>query len=655
MRRIVILVLFLLAGCAYVHLLRVPEWTATLAATLCSPLFDLAAGRISPPTASLFLTGTQALAIVALFAALALACKRAWRGAWTWAGLPDGVIVAVGMWAVSQRQRLIDWTGELPPPLRDTLRKPSFWFAACGIALLCVIVAVPVFWTPLSDFLGGPATQAVGPATQAVDAANAKTTPLEIIYKLSLIIGGATAFGLATWRGWCHDVQTRTTAQGHITDRFIRASELLGSDQMASRLGGIFMLWRTGKDSKNTDDKRAVLDMLCAFIREPTPDASCDGASQVGEAAATHERATMRNDVRAALSLLSTESTDSLPIPPRYQFDLTGAQLPGAELAKAPFSAARLSRANLKEADFTEADLTGAYLTETILTGAKLTGTKFIKTNFTKIDFTGVDLSWVDFSEAKFKNVNFRGVDLAWVDFTGASFTKIDFTGVPLVSGNFRKAKFTGVKLKNADFMGADLTETDLTEVDLTKGELSYAVFTNANLSRARLTRSALVSTDLTGAKIIQADLTGADLTDAILTGANLTEGNLTEAILTNACFINANLTGAKLAKISFMWTDLTKANLTGANLTGTNLADANLTEAILVDAFVSPEPSKETPAPAPIPFTREHCADAASIEGAIFTGDSSPWPRPETASDSIPPTSPTLPSPPAAPSAGKD
>lgn len=569
MRRIVILVLFLLAGCAYVHLLRVPEWTATLAATLCSPLFDLVAGHISPRTASLALTGTQVLVIMALLVGLTLGWRHAWSRAWAWAGLPDGVIVAVGMWMVSQRQHLHDWAAELPPPLREVLRKPSFWGTVCGVALLCTIIAVILFWTSVSDFLGGP----LAPGD---DAGSAKTTPLEIIYKLSLIIGGTTAFGLAAWRGWCHDVQTRTTAQGHITDRFIEAAKLLGSEQMASRLGGIFMLWRTGKDSKNADDKRAVLDMLCAFIREPTPDASCDGDSQtVGsnesdDATATPLRATMRNDVRAAASLLAKESTDAFPLPTGYRFDLTGAQLPGVELNESPLPKARLSKANFK----------GAFLGRANLADAFLWGT----------------------------------------DLTDAFLWQANLTEAYLVKVNFTNAALIGADLTNADLSGADLT--------------------GAHLSRANLTR-----TDLTQTVLMQAVFTKADLTRTIFWGANLTQADLTEANLMKAYLVDADLTHA----------NFTRANLTQTNLTRANLTGVYLAQAILVDAFVSPEPTKGTPAPDPIPFTREHCADAASIEGAIFTGDSSPWPRPETASDGTSPTSPTLPSPPAAPSAGKD
>lgn len=563
MRRIVILVLFLLAGCAYVHLLRVPEWMARLAVTLCAPVFELTAGHISPRTASLFLAGAQALIVLALLAGLTLACKHAWSRAWTWAGLPDGVIVAVGMWAVSQRQRLHDWSAELPPPLRDLLRKPSFWGTACGVVLLCTVIAVILFWTSVSDFLGGP----LAPGD---DASSTRTTPLEIIYKLSLIIGGFTAFGLAAWRGWCHDVQTRTTAQGHITDRFIEAAKLLGSEQMASRLGGIFMLWRTGKDSKNTDDKRAVLDMLCAFIREPTPDASCDGDSQTGgenggkPAPATHERATMRNDVRAAASLLSKESTDAFPLPSGYLFHLTGAQLPGVELNESPLPKARLSKVNLKGAFLGRANLTDAFLWGTDLTDAFL-----------------------------------------W-------------------QANLTEAYLVKVNLTNATLMGADITNADLTGADLT----------GAHLLRANLTRADLTQTVLT-----KAVLTKADLTRTIFWGANLTKADLTEANLTKANLVDADLTHA----------NFTRANLTQTNLTRANLTGVYLAQTILVDAFVSPEPTKGTPDPAPIPFTREHCADAATIEGAIFTGDFSDWPRPETASGGTPPT------PPAAPSAGTD
>ncbi|HEU6437246.1 MAG TPA: pentapeptide repeat-containing protein [Nitratidesulfovibrio sp.] len=648
MRRIVILVLFLLAGCAYVHLLRVPEWTATLAATLCSPLFDLVAGHISPRTASLALTGTQALVVVALIAGLTLGWRHAWSRAWAWTGLPDGVIVAVGMWMVSQRQHLHDWAAELPPPLREVLRKPSFWGTVCGVALLCTIITVILFWTSVSDFLGGP----LAPGD---DAGSAKTTPLEIIYKLSLIIGGTTAFGLAAWRGWCHDVQTRTTAQGHITDRFIEAAKLLGSEQMASRLGGIFMLWRTGKDSKNTDDKRAVLDMLCAFIREPTPDTSCNGDSHTGgadgsrAAPTTHQRATMRNDVRAAASLLSKESTDAFPLPSGYRFDLTGAQLPGV----------RLVSANLRIATIVDANLTGANLI-----GANLQTVALARTNLSKANLSHANCSCSYFNETNFHEAVLEETDISFSSCRGANFSHACLDLANLAETTLDLANFTNANLNNANLMDARLTQANLTEATLVRANLTVATLNRALLGGANLREACLAGaalrqanlakTNLERANLVhvnctEADLTNADMGEADLSHANLSHANLSKADLTGTNLNGVNLGGANLARANLLMADLTGANLSRAYLCNTNLTNANFNGAFIYDGIDA------TGCPLPIPFTREHCADAASIEGAIFTGDSSPWPRPETASDGTSPTSPTLPSPPAAPSAGKD
>ncbi|WP_353115902.1 pentapeptide repeat-containing protein [Nitratidesulfovibrio sp.] len=636
MRRIVILVLFLLAGCAYVHLLRVPEWTASLAVTLCAPVFELTAGHISPRTASLFLTGAQALIVLALLAGLTLAWRHAWSRAWTWAGLPDGVGVAVG----------------------NLLRQPSFWLAFCGVVLLCTIIAVTLFWTSVSDFLGGP----LAPGD---DASSTRTTPLEIIYKLSLIIGGATAFGLAAWRGWCHDVQTRTTAQGHITDRFIEAAKLLGSEQMASRLGGIFMLWRTGKDSKNADDKRAVLDMLCAFIREPTPDASCDGYSRTGgedgskSAPATHERATMRNDVRAAVTLLSKESTDAFPLPSGYRFDLTSAQLPGAILFQAKFITANMAETNLIGASLVGADFTAANLARTNferarLTGAILRGAYLKKTKFNQANLEDADLTLAILAEADLSEAEMSEAKLVQATLTNANLARTNFTQADLMSAKLTRADLTAAILTKAVLTAANLVEATLINADLTEARLTFANLKRANLEGADLLEANLSQSDCRQADFREAFLTHVNLETTNLAQAQFVATDLTQSTLNEANLTRANLTSANLTETTFRRANLTAANLTTANLSRAYLCNTNLTNANFIGAFIYGD-IDAAGRPSPIPFTREHCADAATIEGAIFTGDFSDWPRPETASDGTPPAPPAPPTSPATPPPGKD
>ena len=494
----------------------------------------------------------------------------------------------------------------------ESMRTPV---TAGTLAFLGVVVLLFLVWGPISAFLGASAASGSG-------AADASPSNLEIIYKLSLIIGGITAFALAAWRGWCHDRQTRTTMQGHITDRFIKASELLGSDQMASRLGGIFMLWRTGKDSPNVDDKRAVLDMLCAFIREPTPDASCDcGKVEDGTEAkgtAKGERETLRNDVRSALALLAPQEQKTLPVPPGYRFDLTGAVLPMAELSGAVFDEAQFSDVNLGGANLSGARLVGAFLAQANLQYAemqnsRLIGAKLIKANMVKVNLVSANLARANLYEARMSYSRQRGANLesaylAKADLTGANLTDAKLTAACLVGAMLVEAKLTRARLVHSD-----LAEANLAGANLVRANLKAVDFTIANLSCANLARADLAEADLT-----DANLTDANLSDCVLSGAVFTRATLIRARLTNANLENAELTGANMTD-----SDLINANLGGAILTGTTLIGANLRNALFVGAMALSRPDDLLSER--VPFSRNHCVHAKSILGAIFTGDSCP------------------------------
>jgi hypothetical protein len=58
----------------------------------------------------------------------------------------------------------------------------------------------------------------------------------------------------------------QVTEQGHITERYTKAIEQLGSDKLDVRLGGIYALERIAVDSKR--DHPTVVEVLGAFVRE---------------------------------------------------------------------------------------------------------------------------------------------------------------------------------------------------------------------------------------------------------------------------------------------------------------------------------------------------------------------------------------------------
>lgn len=82
---------------------------------------------------------------------------------------------------------------------------------------------------------------------------------------LAQIIGGTVLlFGLyLTWKN------IEVAQEGKLTDRFSKAIELLGNDNLDVRLGGIYALERIARDSQT--DHWTVMEVLTAFVREHSP------------------------------------------------------------------------------------------------------------------------------------------------------------------------------------------------------------------------------------------------------------------------------------------------------------------------------------------------------------------------------------------------
>ncbi|MFD8534323.1 pentapeptide repeat-containing protein, partial [Streptosporangium canum] len=106
--------------------------------------------------------------------------------------------------------------------------------------------------------------------------------------------------------------------QGHVTDRYTKAIEQLGSDKLDIRLGGIYALERIARDSAR--DHSTVMEVLAAFVREHSQDVT------TGEAPiAPPQTARLRTDLQAALTVISrrTVAQDQ----PDMRINLVGADL----------------------------------------------------------------------------------------------------------------------------------------------------------------------------------------------------------------------------------------------------------------------------------------------------------------------------------------
>ena len=264
---------------------------------------------------------------------------------------------------------------------------------------------------------------------------------------LAQIIGGcALLVGLYfTWR------TTRAAEDGRITDRFSKAVEQLGSTnkdggkQIEPRLGGIYSLERIARDSER--DARAIIEILCAYVRENAPRKYVEFDANTGQPLAEEpERVKIATDIQAILQILSR-------FRPQFRedaslvFDLNNTELYMAEMSHCELDNAYLRRAYLERADLSKgmlesADLTSAFLSRAKLTKANLRKARLYRANLISADLYGADLQGADLSEANLTKANLKKATAGLIgndstNFRGTNLKEANLTGVDLtyVSG----------------------------------------------------------------------------------------------------------------------------------------------------------------------------------------------------------------------------
>ncbi len=245
---------------------------------------------------------------------------------------------------------------------------------------------------------------------------------------LALVTGGSVIVAVAAllYADRADGNQRQLLVESQLAGRFTAAVDQLGQegpDKLQTRLGGVYTLERVMQAS--ADDRRAVVEILAAFVRTHASDASAQASAPAGSAPASAPASrpgTLRQpaaDVQAALTVLGRR-----PGPPLISVDIRGAYLPGADLV-----AANLNRSVLAGIDLTRASLVRANLTAANLVGADLTAGQLVRADL-------------------------RRAGLARADLTQANLTQANLAGASLVRANLGGADLTG-----ADLRGADLTD----------------------------------------------------------------------------------------------------------------------------------------------------------------------------------------------------
>ena len=319
------------------------------------------------------------------------------------------------------------------------------------------------------------------------------------IRNIALVAAGLIALPLATWRGVVANRQANTAQQGLLNERYQKGAEMLGSEVLSVRLGGIYALQRLAEEWPDQYHIQ-IMRLFCAFVRLPTRDQSLESGQAVIEPGTLLG---IRQDVEAVMQMIGSRAKSRITLEriADFKLDLRGADLPTAQFLDADLSNAMFHNSNLSGANFANTDLTGSFLI------------------------------YSDLSQAQFHKVTFTGTRLGSANLSGALLQDADLSGK-----NFYNVNLSGANLHRANLSGAIFQDAKASGALLERANLSGASFLSADLSGARLAMAAM-----SGAQFLDADLTSADIAGANLSGVNFSCGGpqtakgLTQAQLDDA------------------------------------------------------------------------------------------------------------------------
>ena len=204
-------------------------------------------------------------------------------------------------------------------------------------------------------------------------------SPAATLRNVVLIMASVIALPLAVWRSVVATRQVALQRSGLLNDRYQRGADMLGSETMAVRLGGIYALDQLSWEQPH-DYHIQTMRLFVAFVRHPPPEHR--DASDVAEPGALPRSRRGEADVRAIIEFFRTRGRRRVEIEKArfYYIDFSGVVLNdvdfgSVQLMKARFVGAQLQGANFGGADLTSANLRAATMTHVDLRAAGLENT----------------------------------------------------------------------------------------------------------------------------------------------------------------------------------------------------------------------------------------------------------------------------------------
>ena len=214
-----------------------------------------------------------------------------------------------------------------------------------------------------------------------------------IIRNFALLIAAGIALWFAKQRIVVADRQSETAKQGLLNERYQKGAEMLGSEVLPVRLGGIYALSRLAEDDPEKYHIK-VMHLFCAFVRAPvgepveaalpikglTPAAEFNsGQDEADDENGKDRPLRVREDVQEVINLICAKSSERIEIERKAKFklDLRGAKLRFADLADMILDGALLVKTDLSNAILSGASLLSADVSGAVFENANLSDTRF--------------------------------------------------------------------------------------------------------------------------------------------------------------------------------------------------------------------------------------------------------------------------------------
>lgn len=257
------------------------------------------------------------------------------------------------------------------------------------------------------------------------------------VRNVGLAVAAAIGLPIAIWRSVVAELQAKTAQRSLLNERYQKGAEMLGSEVLSVRLGGIYALARLAREHPG-DYHLQILSLLCAFVRNPT--LTTTSATQ------------LREDVQEVMTALGSRSGDQVKEEGESWMNLTHAELRGVHLIGANFDHASLIDAKLNDAclDFSQ-------LNHCLLQDANLSHATMMQTHLNNADLNGAILI----------NAKMLGAKLNQASLSGTKLTNAKLKGAHMNDASLASAIMERANLKGATLMNADLTEANLKDANL--------------------------------------------------------------------------------------------------------------------------------------------------------------------------------------------